>query len=91
MEQKNGNGNGHTASGITATEIRDKFQIPYSRINHYTDLGLFSIVKKSGNIRIYDRREIEDRYQIISKLASEGYPLKLIRKKILGLINDELL
>ena len=76
---------------MTAKEIREKFQMPYSKINHYTDLGLFSIRAKSGNKRIYNRHEVEDRYRIISKLADEGYPLKLIRKKILGLISDELL
>ena len=80
--------NGHT---ITAREISERFQIPYSKINYYTDLGLFSIVRKSGNKRIYDRQEVESRYRVISKLADEGYPLGLIRKKIMGLVNDELL
>ena len=67
---------------VTAKEIREEFQLSYATINHYTNLGLFSIVKRNGNKRIYDRHEVGERYQLISKLANEGYPLSLIRKKI---------
>jgi len=74
----------------TAQEIKERFGIPYSTINHYTDLGLFPIVKREGNKRIFDLQEIEVRYGKISKMAQAGYPLALIRKKILGLM-DELL
>ena len=80
--------NGHH---LTAREIRDKLHIPYSKINYYTSLGLFAIVKKEGNQRIYDRRKVEDRYRLISRLANEGYPLGLIRKKIMERASDELL
>lgn len=76
---------------ITAREISERLRIPYSKINHYTDLGLFSIVRKSGNQRIYDWYEVQNRYHTISKLANQGYPLGLIRKKIMGLMSDELL
>jgi len=80
--------NGHH---LTAQELQDKLHIPYSKINYYTNLGFFSIVRKDGNKRIYDQKEVEDRYRVISRLANEGYPLGLIRKKIQGLANDELL
>ena len=69
---------------VTAKEISDVFKIPYSKINHYTTLGLFPIVRKEGNKRIYDMGDVENRYQLISRLAREGYPLGLIRKKLLG-------
>ncbi len=85
MHNRNGN------DLITAKEIRDRFNIPYSKINYYTDLGFFSIVRKDGNKRIYDLGEVETCYRKISKLASEGYPLGLIRRKLLGLVSDELL
>jgi DNA-binding transcriptional MerR regulator len=86
----NGNGNGR-GEEMTAQEIRDKFKIPYSTVNHYTNLGLFSIVRKNGNKRIYDREEVENRFEVISKLSTEGYPLGLIRKKIMGEVKSELL
>lgn len=76
---------------ITAREISEKFKLPYSTINHYTNLGLFSTFKKSGNKRIYNAGEVHRRYQVISKLVHQGYPLNLIRKKIAGRVNDELL
>ena len=85
-----GDGNGRCRE-ITAREICEKLSIPYSKVNHYTDLGLFSIIEKNGNRRIYDWQEVESRYQQITKLANEGYPLFLIRKKIAGVVNHELL
>ena len=84
------NGNGH-ATEITAKEISEALHIPYPKINHYTNLGLFSIVRKSGNKRLYDRHEIESRYEMISRLVNEGYPLNLIRKKLTGEVASELL
>ena len=76
---------------VTAKEISEELSIPYPKINHYTNLGLFSIVRKDGNKRLYDREEVELRYQTISKLANEGYPLGLIRKMLMNGGNRELL
>ena len=88
---KNGNGKNGKKLEVTATEIRDKFKIPYSTINHYTNLGFFPIVRRSGNKRIYNLTEVEDRFEMVSRLANEGYPLGLIRKKIMGQVKHELL
>lgn len=71
-----------TENEITAIEIRQKFKLPYSTINHYTNLGLFSVVRKSGNKRVYDFNEVKTRYSMIMKLTQEGYPLGLIQRKI---------
>ena len=76
---------------ITAQEIRERFNISYSAINHYTNLGLFSIVRRSGIKRVYDLHEVTSRFQVISRLSNEGYPLRLIRKKIVEKVTDELL
>ena len=76
---------------ITAQEIRERFGISYSVINHYTNLGLLSIVRRSGNKRVYDLSEVTSRFQVISRLSNEGYPLRLIRKKIAEKVTDELL
>jgi len=91
-EDEIGKTSGHNGEKeITAQQIREKFKISYSAINHYTDLGLFAIVRKSGNKRVYDLNEVKSRFQIISRLANEGYPLHLIRKKIMEKVTDELL
>jgi DNA-binding transcriptional MerR regulator len=74
--------NGHPY--VTAKDISKKFKVAYPTINHYTNLGFLSIVKRDGNIRLYSTKEVKTRLQIISKMVDEGYPLNLIRKKIVG-------
>jgi DNA-binding transcriptional MerR regulator len=67
---------------VTAKEISKKFKIAYPTINHYTDLGFLAIVKREGNRRLYSEKQVKNRLQLISKLVNEGYPLRLIRRKI---------
>jgi DNA-binding transcriptional MerR regulator len=69
---------------ISSKEIVEKFHIPYSTVTHYTNLGFFRVVKKQGNKRLYIENEIKKQMHRITKLANEGYPLRLIRKKIMG-------
>ena len=76
---------------LSAQELCEKLKIPYSKINYYTYLGLFEIVRKHGNKRMYDSTTVEHRYRTISNLMNEGYPLALIRKKLLGRNGHELL
>ena len=66
---------------ITAKDISKKFKVAYPTINHYTNLGFLSIVKREGNKRLYSGREVKRRLELISKMVNEGYPLRLIRSK----------
>lgn len=68
---------------ISAKDISRKYNITYQTVNHYTDFGLFTLVTKKGNIRFYDDKLVKNRLGRISKLANEGYSLRLIRKKLL--------
>ena len=77
MSEKNG-------QFITAKDISRKFKVAYPTINHYTNLGFLSIVKREGNKRLYSGREVRTRLHLISKMVNEGYPLRLIRKKLVG-------
>jgi DNA-binding transcriptional MerR regulator len=70
---------------ISAQEIVSKFNTPYQTINYYTALGLLPVAGRMGNKRMYEEALIRERLQKISELAREGYPLNLIRKKLLGL------
>ncbi len=70
---------------ISAQEIVAKFNTPYQTVNYYTAIGLLPVSGKSGNKRMYEEALIKDRLQKISELAREGYPLHLIRKKLVGL------
>ena len=69
---------------ILAKEIGLKFSLPYSTVNHYTNLGFFSVVGRRGNKRLYDEEEVQHKLAQISRLIDEGYPLRLIRKKLHG-------
>ena len=69
---------------LSAKDISKKYKVPYPTINHYTDLGFISIVKRDGNKRLYNGRQVKTRLALISRLANEGYPLRLIRKKLAG-------
>ena len=68
---------------VTAQDISKKYKVNYPTINHYTDLGFLSIVERKGNKRMYSDKEVRNRLSVISKMMNEGYPLRLIRKKIL--------
>ena len=67
---------------FSAKEITAKYKVRYPTINYYTDIGLITIAKREGNKRLYDKKEVHDRLNLISKMVNEGYPLRLIRKKI---------
>jgi DNA-binding transcriptional MerR regulator len=70
---------------ISAQEIVSRFNTPYQTVNFYTAIGLLTVVGKVGNKRMYEEVVVKERLQKISELAREGYPLNLIRKKLLGL------
>lgn len=67
---------------VTAKDISKKYKVAYPTINHYTDLGFLHIVKRDGNRRLYSDRQVRSRLSQISKLVNEGYPLRLIKKKL---------
>jgi DNA-binding transcriptional MerR regulator len=74
-----------TGKLISAKEITSKYNISYQTVNHYTDFGLLPLVIKKGNIRFYDNSQVKSRLARITKLASEGYSLRLIRRKLTGI------
>ncbi|MCK5656163.1 MAG: MerR family transcriptional regulator, partial [Candidatus Aureabacteria bacterium] len=43
---------------ISAKEVIDKYKISYSLLNYYTNMGLFKVEKRNGNMRLYDEKEI---------------------------------
>ncbi|MBL7157627.1 MAG: MerR family transcriptional regulator [Candidatus Omnitrophica bacterium] len=64
---------------VYSKEIADRYNIPYSTVTHYTNMGFFTVVKRRGNKRLYDDDEIRARLDQISRLINKGYPLRLIR------------
>jgi len=70
---------------ISAKEIIKAYNISYQTVNHYTDFGLLPVTARSGNVRFYDRYLIDRRLKEIKSLIQEGYSLRLIRKKLIGI------
>ena len=70
---------------ISAKEIVNSFGISYQTVNHYTDFGLLPVLAKKGNVRFYDRSLVEARLKKINELVQEGYSLRLIRKRLIGI------
>ena len=68
---------------VSAKEIAAKYNIPYPTVNHYTNLGFFNVVKRRGNRRFFVAKEVEVQLNRILSLIDEGYPLSLIRKKLI--------
>jgi len=67
---------------ILSRDIVKRFNIPYSTITHYTNMGFLTVVSRKGNKRLYDENEVKTRLAEITKLVNEGYPLRLIRKML---------
>ena len=76
--------NGNHKNLVSAKEIYKKFGVTYPTLNHYTNLGFFNVVSKRGNKRFYLASEVKEKLGVIARLKNDGYPLRLIRKKIVG-------
>ena len=70
---------------ISAKEIVNRYSISYQSVNHYTDLGLLPVAFKIRNVRFYDKAVVERRLKKIKELMKEGYSLRLIRKRLIGI------
>ena len=69
---------------ISAKEIVSSYHVTYQTVNHYTDFSLLPVSAKIGNVRFYDRGIVEKRMRVIRAMMSEGYSLRLIRKRLIG-------
>lgn len=67
---------------ILSRDIVTKYNIPYSTITHYTNMGFFTVVRRKGNKRMYNEDEVRQMLVKITQLVNEGYPLRLIRNML---------
>lgn len=70
---------------ISAKDIVTRFKVSYQTVNHYTNFGLLPVLIKKGNVRFYNRNLTEKRLRTIKDLMGEGYSLRLIRKRLIGI------
>jgi len=76
---------------ISPKEAAKKFELSYQTLNYYTNLGFFNVIERRGNARMYSEEEIADKIKHIKDLKNQGYPLRLIIKKLNDGVKDELL
>lgn len=69
---------------VSAKDIMQRYNLTYQTVNHYTDIGLLPLAFKKGNVRFYNGSLVKQRLVAITSLAREGYSLRLIRKRLLG-------
>lgn len=67
---------------ISSKEIVKNFGISYPTLTHYTNMGLLRIIARNGNKCLYNRQEVKSRIPKIRHLINDGYPLKLIVRKL---------
>ena len=84
MEKKEKNNNRNNKL-LSAKDIMHKYHLSYQTVNHYTDIGLLPVLLKKGNQRFYGKNLIQKRLKKIRELVSEGYSLRLIRKRLVGI------
>ncbi len=67
---------------VTTIQLARILKLSLASVNYYTNLGFFKIKSRKGNHRLYDRREVVAVFETIQRLRREGYPLRLIQKKL---------
>jgi DNA-binding transcriptional MerR regulator len=70
---------------VTSQEVAVKFRLSYPTVTHYTNLGFFRVIGRRGNKRLYDEAQVRGSLRQLQRLATEGYPLRLIRDKFIRL------
>lgn len=63
---------------ISAKQVVDKYNLSYSLLNYYTNLGLFNVKRRNGNTRLYEDGEVKNKRTKINRLVNAGYPLRII-------------
>jgi len=77
--------NGRRTGLVSAKDITSAYRITYQAVNHYTDFGLLPVSEKKGNVRFYKKGLVDKRLKKIRALTGEGYSLRLIRQKLIGI------
>ena len=67
---------------VTSQELAKILSVSNATINYYTNMGLFNIKDRRGNVRLYERNETRELYEQIRKMRKEGYPLRIIHERL---------
>lgn len=67
---------------VTSQELAKLLSVSNATINYYTNMGLFNIKDRRGNVRLYEKNETRELYEQIRKMRKEGYPLRIIHERL---------
>ncbi|MBN2483893.1 MAG: MerR family transcriptional regulator [Candidatus Omnitrophica bacterium] len=67
---------------VTTKELARGLAISVASVNYYTNLGLFDVEERQGNVRLYDLTDAKKRFRKIKDLRRSGYSLRIIQKEL---------
>lgn len=67
---------------VTSQELVGLLGVSAATINYYTNLGLFRISDRRGNMRLYEKNEIKELHDQIRKMRKDGYTLRIIQERL---------
>ena len=67
---------------VTSQELAKLLSVSNATINYYTNMGLFNIKDRRGNVRLYEKNETRELYEQIRKMRKDGYPLRIIHERL---------
>ena len=67
---------------ITGQEVVKLLGVSPATVNYYTNLGLFQVKDRKGNVRLYEKQEVKELHDQIRKMRKEGYSLRIIQERL---------
>jgi len=67
---------------LSTKDVIEKYKVSYQTLNYYTNMGFFSVIERQGNKRMYNEGEISEKLKAIRDMKNQGYPLRLIARKL---------
>ena len=67
---------------VTGQELVKLLGVSSATVNYYTNLGLFRVKDRRGNMRLYEKEEVKELHDQIRKMRKEGYSLRIIQERL---------
>jgi DNA-binding transcriptional MerR regulator len=67
---------------LTPKEVAAQLHISLASINYYTNIGLLRPEERKGNMRLYDKGRVLERWAKIRELRRQGYSLRVISRQL---------
>ncbi len=67
---------------VSTKELARGLAVSVASVNYYTNLGLFDVTERKGNVRLYDLANAKKRFRKIKELRRRGYSLRVIQKEL---------